>query len=173
MHFGNELYVSQSDDLQEGPSIQNMPSEQIRNQLMNMSQALQQAQHIFYGHENKAKLGELSLTIASVYRQTCEKHHAELLKRKQFIEKQKEFYENLTNERERVKNEEKRLKQEEKDLKMNKFARCDIMQVHSLIHSVAYVLARSKQHIGPRRGRSCRRLSTDVRRREARARTGQ
>lgn len=123
LHFGNDLYVSQRDDLQEGPSIQSMPSEQVRTQLINMSQALQQAQQLIYGQENKSKLTDLSQTIAAVYRQTCDKHHGELLKRKQFIEKQKEIYENLANERERIKNEEKRLKQEEKDLKMNKFAR--------------------------------------------------
>lgn len=116
------MYVSQRDDLQEGPSIQSMPSEQIRTQLINMSQALQQAQHLIAGAENKSKVGELATTIAGVYRQTCDKHHMELLKRKQFIEKQKEIYENMVTERERIKNEEKRLKQEEKDLKMNKFA---------------------------------------------------
>lgn len=123
LHFGNDLYVSQRDELQEGPSIQSMPSEQIRTQLVNMGQALQQAQQLICGQENKSKLGELATTIANVYRQTCDKHHTELLKRKQFIEKQKEIYENLAIERERIKNEEKRLKQEEKDFKLNKFAR--------------------------------------------------
>lgn len=88
-----------------------------------MSQALQQAQQLIYGQENKAKNGELAATISNVYRQTCDKHHSDLLRRKQLIEKQKEIYESLASERERIKNEEKRLKQEEKDSKLNKFSR--------------------------------------------------
>lgn len=128
--------MSQRDELQEGPSIQSMPSEQIRTQLVNMGQALQQAQQLIYGQENKSKLGELATTIANVYRQTCDKHHTELLKRKQFIEKQKEIYENLAIERERIKNEEKRLKQEEKDFKLNKFAR--LVEYHIVDSHIVY-----------------------------------
>lgn len=125
LHFGNDLYVSQRDDLQEGPSIQSMPSEQIRNQLINMGQALQQAHQLIYADENKTALNKLSLEIAHVYRQTHERHHMDLLRRKQIIEKLKEKYDNEAMERERIKNEEKRLKQEEKDSKLNKFAAID------------------------------------------------
>lgn len=121
LHFGNDLYVAQKDDLPEGPSIQSMPSEQIRNQLINMSQALQQANQLIYFNDNKKRQSELALSISNVYRQTSEKHHMDLLRRKQLIEKQKEMYENIANERERIKNEEKRLKQEEKEAKSAKY----------------------------------------------------
>jgi translation initiation factor 3 subunit A len=86
LHFGNDLYVAQKEDLPEGPSIQSMPSEQIRNQLITMSESLQQAQELIYAHENRVKREELSQTIAHIYRQTCEKHHGDLLRRKQMIE---------------------------------------------------------------------------------------
>ena len=68
LHFGNDLYVAQKEDLPEGPSIQSMPSEQIRNQLITMSESLQQAQEMIYGAENKKARDELSQTIAGVYR---------------------------------------------------------------------------------------------------------
>ncbi len=119
LHFGNEVYVSQKDDLPEGPSIQSMPSEQIRNQLISMSDALQQARQLIYHNENKARLNELALNIANVYRQTHEKHHIDLLRRKQLIEKQREMYESITLERERIKNEKK--KQEEREIANKKY----------------------------------------------------
>lgn len=89
LHFGNDLYVAQKEDLPEGPAIQSMPSEQIRNQLITMSESLQQAQELIYSHENRVKREELSQTIAHIYRQTCEKHHSDLLRRKQMIEELK------------------------------------------------------------------------------------
>ena len=115
LHFGNDLYVAQKEDLPEGPTIQSMPSEQIRNQLITMSEALQQAQELIYGNENKAKRDELAQAIAHVYKQSCEKHHIDLLRRKQLIEEQKEMYERIVSEREQAEQLEKKQKQEEKD----------------------------------------------------------
>ena len=117
LHFGNDLYVAQKEDLPEGPSIQSMPSEQIRNQLITMSESLQQAQELIYGAENKKTRDELSQNIAHVYRQTCEKHHHDLLRRKHLIEEQKEMYERIQMEREQAEREEKerRQKQEERE----------------------------------------------------------
>lgn len=117
LHFGNDLYVAQKEDLPEGPHIQSMPSEQIRNQLITMSGALQQAQELIYGGENKKVRDKLSNSIADVYRQTCVAHHANLLKRKQLIEEQKEMYERIASEREQAEKEEKekRQKQEERE----------------------------------------------------------
>ena len=110
LHFGNDLYVSQKDDMPEGPSIQSMPSEQIRNQLINMSRALQQANLIISKEEIKKQHDEMSTNIAVVYRQTYEKHHSDLLRRKQLIEKQKEMYEYMASEKERQEMEKKRQK---------------------------------------------------------------
>lgn len=111
--------MAQKDELPEGPSIQNMPSEQIRNQLVALGGALQQARQLIYREENKARLNELSLNIANVYRQTHERHHTDLLKRKQLIEKQREMYESIALERERLRNEKK--KQEERDIANKKY----------------------------------------------------
>ncbi len=80
-----------------------------------MSDSLQQAQELIYSNENKARREELAAVIANVYRQTCDKHHMDLLRRKQLIEEQKEMYERLVSEREQAELEEKRLKQEEKE----------------------------------------------------------
>ncbi len=115
LHFGNDLYVTQKEDSPEGPTIQSMLSEQIRNQLITMSDGLQQAQELIYSNENKTRREELSQTIAHVYRQTCDKHHIDLLRRKQLIEEQKEMYERLVLEREQAEAEEKKQKQEERE----------------------------------------------------------
>lgn len=114
LHFGNDLYVD-TERSPEGPTIQSMPSEQIRNQLITMTDSLQQAQELIYSTENKGRRDELAAVIANVYRQTCDKHHMDLLRRKQLIEEQKEMYERLVYEREQAELEEKRAKQEEKD----------------------------------------------------------
>lgn len=115
LHFGNDLYVTQKEDSPEGPTIQSMLSEQIRNQLITMSDGLQQAQELIYSNENKQRREELAQTIAHVYRQTCDKHHIDLLRRKQLIEEQKEMYERLVFEREQAEAEEKKQKQEERE----------------------------------------------------------
>ena len=62
-------------EVPEGPSIQSMPSEQIRNQLIEMTDGLQQAQELIAGAEMRARRAELAHSIAHVYRQTCDKHH--------------------------------------------------------------------------------------------------
>ena len=46
LSFGTDLGVSQKEDIPEGPYIQSMPSEQIRNQVINIAQALNQAMEI-------------------------------------------------------------------------------------------------------------------------------
>lgn len=114
LHFGNDLYVD-TERSPEGPTIQSMPSEQIRNQLITMSDSLQQAQELIYSSENKVRRDELAGVIANVYRQTCDKHHMDLLRRKQAIEEQKEMYERLQVEREEAEAQERKQKQEERD----------------------------------------------------------
>lgn len=43
IHFGIDLSESQREDKPEGPTLQSMPSEQVRNQLVNMSTVLHQS----------------------------------------------------------------------------------------------------------------------------------
>ena len=46
LSFGTDLGVSQKEDIPEGPYLQSMPSEQIRNQLTHMASALNKAMKI-------------------------------------------------------------------------------------------------------------------------------
>lgn len=43
IHFGMDLSESQREDKPEGPTLQSMPSEQVRNQLVNMATVLHRA----------------------------------------------------------------------------------------------------------------------------------
>lgn len=53
IHFGMDLSESQREDVPEGPTLQVMPSEQIRNQLVNMSSVLHQAINIINPSKKK------------------------------------------------------------------------------------------------------------------------
>lgn len=55
VHFGIDLSESQREDKPEGPTLQSMPSEQVRNQLVNMSTVLHQAIAVI--NPNKKKVG--------------------------------------------------------------------------------------------------------------------
>jgi translation initiation factor 3 subunit A len=112
LQFGNDLYVAQKDELPEGPNIQSMPSELFRNQLITMTEQLQQAHELICGAENKKRREETALNIAHVYRQTADKHHMDLLRRRQLIEEQKEMYERLVLEREQAEAERQRLEKD-------------------------------------------------------------
>jgi translation initiation factor 3 subunit A len=121
LSFGNDLYVAQREDTPEGPHIQSMPSEQIRTQLMSMNQVLHKACDIISKDDIRVKHVELSAHIAGLCRQTCERQHADLLKRKNLIEAQKELYERLALEREAreqtTREEEERKKRDEEERK--------------------------------------------------------
>jgi translation initiation factor 3 subunit A len=121
LQFGNEVFIAQREDIPEGPSIQSMPSEQIRNQLITMSQSLIQSVEVINHDEIARKRLELASSIAVLYKQTAERQHVDLLKRKQQIEAQKELYEKLTQEREsqeqHVREEEERKKREDDEKK--------------------------------------------------------
>ena len=59
LSFGTNLGVAQKEDVPEGPNIQSMPSESIRNQLTQMAQAIDSAVNIITPHEQK--VGQLDL----------------------------------------------------------------------------------------------------------------
>lgn len=46
LSFGTDLAMAQKEDTPEGPYLQSMPSEQIRNQLTQMAQALNKAKKL-------------------------------------------------------------------------------------------------------------------------------
>lgn len=60
VHFGIDLSESQREDNPEGPTLQSMPSEQIRNQLVNMATVLHQAINII--NPNKKKVFKVYFT---------------------------------------------------------------------------------------------------------------
>lgn len=56
IHFGMDLSESQREDKPEGPTLQVMPSEQVRNQLVNMSTVLNQAIQVINPNKKKVRL---------------------------------------------------------------------------------------------------------------------
>lgn len=53
LSFGTDLGLAQKEDVPEGPYLQSMPSEKIRNQLINMAQALHSAVNIVQPESRK------------------------------------------------------------------------------------------------------------------------
>jgi len=102
LSFGTDLGVSQKEDIPEGPYIQSMPSEQIRNQVINMAQALNQAMEIIGPKESSVvEEEELKAAILNTYRLTAKKEHTRILQRRQIIENRKEQLEQNQDQRER------------------------------------------------------------------------
>lgn len=56
VHFGMDLSESQREDKPEGPTLQVMPSEQVRNQLVNMSTVLNQAIHVINPNKKRVSV---------------------------------------------------------------------------------------------------------------------
>merc|ERR1711963_750619 len=107
LSFGTDLGVSQKEDIPEGPYIQSMPSEQIRNQVINMAQALNQAMEIIGQKESVvAEEEELKANILNAYRLTAKKEHHRILQRRQIIEHRKEQLEQSQDQREREEQEQ-------------------------------------------------------------------
>lgn len=55
IRFGMDLSEAQREDKQEGPTLQSMPSEQVRNQLVTMMNVLHKAMAVI--NPNKKKVG--------------------------------------------------------------------------------------------------------------------
>ncbi|KAK2180443.1 hypothetical protein NP493_443g06025 [Ridgeia piscesae] len=111
LSFGTDLGVSQNEDLPEGPYLQSMPSEQIRNQLTSMAQAIDKAITLIKPMQMQSGKEDLRAHIIQSYRQTARKEHARILQRRQIIEERKEELENANVQRER---EEQELMEEAK-----------------------------------------------------------
>ncbi|KAF4530506.1 hypothetical protein B566_EDAN018625, partial [Ephemera danica] len=75
-----DLSQSQREDKTEGPSLQSMPSEQIRSQLINMAT-----------HDREKLKGQM----VQHYHETKIREHREVLARRQIIEDRKEYLERL------------------------------------------------------------------------------
>merc|ERR1719219_1094699 len=116
VHFGTELAEAQSVDEAEGPHLQDMPSEQIRTQLMLMLEVLDKSLKTIHPDKMKIENDALRQKIVEAYHQSKNRDHQRILERHKRIEERKEYLEKLSNTR----LEEEQKKQEQLMLKKQK-----------------------------------------------------
>ncbi|XP_051935893.1 eukaryotic translation initiation factor 3 subunit A isoform X2 [Hippocampus zosterae] len=139
--FGSDLNYSTKEDAPLGPFLQNMPSEQIRNQLTAMSASLAKALQVIKPASTLQEREEQSQQAIAAYLKNARKDHQRILARRQTIEERKERLESLNIQREKEeleqreaemqkvrKAEEERLRQEAKEREKER-----IMQEHEQI----------------------------------------
>merc|ERR1712071_449207 len=114
LHFGSELFEAQREDLPEGPTLQAMPSEQIRTHLISMYCVLSKASTSVIGASPTQEEKNLKADIAKLYHQNKARDHHQLLSRQKIIEDRKEYLEKLNTEREEeeVRRQEEMLRQQ-------------------------------------------------------------
>ncbi|XP_040564646.1 eukaryotic translation initiation factor 3 subunit A [Lepeophtheirus salmonis] len=93
IHFGTDLVESHSHDVADGPQIQDMPSEQIRNQLMVMMEVLEKSVRTIHPDKFKLENNALRLKIVESYHQSKQREHERILQRRKTIEDRKEYLE--------------------------------------------------------------------------------
>uniref|UniRef100_A0A8D0CJZ9 Eukaryotic translation initiation factor 3 subunit A n=1 Tax=Scleropages formosus TaxID=113540 RepID=A0A8D0CJZ9_SCLFO len=141
LSFGSDLNYSTKEDSPVGPFLQNMPSEQIRNQLTAMSSSLAKAIQIIKPVSILQEREEQRQQAIAAYLKNARKEHQRILARRQTIEERKERLESLNIQREKEeleqreaemqkvrKAEEERLRQEAKEREKER-----IMQEHEQI----------------------------------------
>ncbi|CAL8299677.1 unnamed protein product [Merluccius merluccius] len=141
LSFGSDLNYSTKEDSPVGPFLQNMPSEQIRNQLTAMSSSLAKAIQIIRPASLLQEREDQSQLAIAAYLKNGRKDHQRILARRQTIEERKERLESLNIQREKEeleqreaemqkvrKAEEERLRQEAKEREKER-----IMQEHEQI----------------------------------------
>ncbi|XP_049592997.1 eukaryotic translation initiation factor 3 subunit A [Syngnathus scovelli] len=141
LSFGSDLNYSTKEDAPVGPFLQNMPSEQIRNQLTAMSASLAKALQVIKPASTLQEREEHSQQAIAAYLKNARKDHQRILARRQTIEERKERLESLNIQREKEeleqreaeqqkvrKAEEERLRQEAKEREKER-----IMQEHEQI----------------------------------------
>ncbi|CAH2323251.1 eukaryotic translation initiation factor 3 subunit A [Pelobates cultripes] len=141
LSFGSDLNYSTREDAPLGPFLQNMPSEQIRNQLTAMSSVLSKAVTAIKPAHILQEKEEQHQVAVTAFLKNSRKEHQRILARRQTIEERKERLENLNIQREKEeleqreaelqkvrKAEEERLRQEAKEREKER-----IMQEHEQI----------------------------------------
>uniref|UniRef100_A0A182N4L8 Eukaryotic translation initiation factor 3 subunit A n=1 Tax=Anopheles dirus TaxID=7168 RepID=A0A182N4L8_9DIPT len=117
VHFGTDLSESQREDHPDGPTLQSMPSEQIRSQLVNMSVVLHRAIATINPNRKKADRERLRQQMVHQYEENADKEHQRILQRQKKIEDRKEYIERMNQER-----EEEEMRQQEEQARMHKLA---------------------------------------------------
>lgn len=100
VHFGMDLSESQREDKPEGPTLQVMPSEQVRNQLVNMATVLHQAINVINPNKKRGEREKLRVLMVKNYHDTKAQEHQKILQRHKIIEDRKEYIERLNTVRE-------------------------------------------------------------------------
>lgn len=118
LHFGNGVVSSVSQDVVEGPHIQSMPSSQIRQQLVNMFSALQNARALIEPEKIKSNRDKLKTRIMIDYERNKNVQHRKMLERSMIIEQRKEKIaklqqEMLAQEELKMEEQQQRLRREE------------------------------------------------------------
>lgn len=141
VHFGTDLSESQREYHPDGPTLQSMPSEQVRSQLVNMSIVLHRAIAAINPNRKKAEREKLRAAMVQNYHDNKVKEHQNILIRQKLIEDRKEYIERMNNEREEEENrrqeelhrqhkiaEQKRLEQEMEE-RERKRAESELMKI--------------------------------------------
>ncbi|XP_061395112.1 eukaryotic translation initiation factor 3 subunit A-like [Musca vetustissima] len=116
IYFGTDLTESQREDHPDGPTLQSMPSEQIRSQLVNMSTVLHRAVSIVYPNRERDQRAKLRTQMVQHYHEIKDREHQRILQRQKIIEDRKEFIEKQNNAREEE--EARRLEEEARKAKL-------------------------------------------------------
>lgn len=114
LYFGTGPYASQREEAPEGPQLQSMPSERIRQQLIQMSCTLHKSVSMIQSNKKQQEREQLRQSIVAAYAQHAKDEHIRILGRRLIIEDRKEMLENLNiqrEEEERRQLEEQRKKQ--------------------------------------------------------------
>lgn len=124
--FGNDLSESQREDHVSGPTLQSMPSEQVRQQLVNMSVVLHRAIAAINPNRQKADREALRAQMVALYHENKVREHQNILIRQKLIEDRKEYIERLNTEREEE--ELRRLEEAQRQLKIAEQKRMELEQ---------------------------------------------
>jgi len=109
VHFGSNMTEAQSVSEVEGPHLQDMPSEQVRTQLMLMLEVLDKSIKTINPDKMKIENEALRQKIFEAYHHHKDREHTKILQRKYVIEQHKEGLE----KRASIQQQEEQKKQEE------------------------------------------------------------
>ncbi len=138
VHFGTDLAVAQSRDVAEGPHLQDMPSEQIRTQLMRMLEVLDKSLKTIHPDKVKIENDALRAKIVEAYHHSKHREHKRVLDRHKAIEERKEYLEKLSihREAEEQRKQEQQLRErqraEEERRKADQIKRDELIQQEQL-----------------------------------------
>jgi len=126
LSFGSDLNYSTKEDSPVGPFLQNMPSEQIRNQLTAMSSSLAKAIEVIKPAAILQEREEQHQLAIAAYLKNGRKEHQRILARRQTIEERKERLESLN-----IAREKEELEQREAELQKVRKAEEDRLRLEA------------------------------------------